>query len=221
MRKAVWLGVTMLVAILAIELAAQQTAPAKPGTAKAPAASGPARPGPAKPPPAAKPAHVVPVTSSSGVRFVASVRDIMESMVEPNADKLFDSVAIDVNETGIHEMKPETDEQWEELEHAAFGLAEAVTLIKMVGRPMAQPGEMNSDPEGPELAPAVIAAKVSRSRATWNKHATHLQDLAIKALAIVEKRDTQGLFDIGGDLDTACENCHLEYWYPDDKKNRK
>jgi hypothetical protein len=155
------------------------------------------------------------------VRFVASVRDIMESMVEPNADKLFDSVAIDVNATGIHEMKPETDEQWEELEHAAFGLAEAVTLIKMVGRPMAQPGEMNTDPDGPELAPVVIAAKVNRSRATWNKHATHLQDLAIKALAIVEKRDTKGLFDIGGDLDTACENCHLEYWYPDDKKNRK
>ena len=217
MRKAAWLGVTTLVAILAVELTAQQPAPSKPGAPSAQAAKS----GVAKPPVKAKLPHVVPVTSPSGVRFVASVRDIMESMVEPNADKLFDSVAIDVNETGIHEMKPETDEQWEELEHAAFGLAEAVTLIKMVGRPMAQPGEMNNDPEGPELAPIVIAAKVRRSRATWNKHATHLQDLAIKALAIVEKRDTKGLFDIGGDLDTACENCHLEYWYPDDKKNRK
>jgi hypothetical protein len=217
MRKAIWLSVVTLVAILAVELTAQQRAPAKPGAATA----APAKAGPAKPPTKAKLPHVVPVTSPSGVRFVASVRDIMESLVEPNADKLFDSVAIDVNATGIHEMKPETDEQWEELEHAAFALAEAVNLIKMVGRPMAQPGEMNTDPDGPELAPVVIAAKVSRSRATWNKHATRLQDLAIKALTVVEKRDTKGLFDIGGDLDTACENCHLEYWYPDDKKNRK
>jgi len=71
------------------------------------------------------------------------------------------------------------------------------------------------------LPPAQIAAKVNRTRAKWNKYANALQDLAVKTLAVVAKKDVQGLFDIGGDLDQACENCHLEYWYPDDKKNRK
>jgi hypothetical protein len=219
MRKAVWLGVGTLVAFLAVEVTARQTAAAKP-TAPATAAT-PAASKPAATKPASAPAPGVLPTSKSGFRFVGSVRDIMHILVEPNADKIFDSVAIDVNETGIHEQKPETDEQWDELEHAAIGLAEAVNLIKMVGRPMAQPGEMNLDPQGPELAPVVIAAKVNRSRPLWNKHANHLQDLAVKTLQVVAKKDYKGLFDIGGDLDQACENCHLEYWYPDDKKNRK
>jgi len=208
MRKAVWLGVGAMVAILAAEVTAQQTVPAKPPAA---AAAGPASSSTRKPS----------ATPGSAVRYVGSVRDVMHIFVEPNADKIFDSVAIDVNETGIHEQKPETEEQWDELEHAAIGLAEAVNLIKMVGRPMAQPGEMNTDPEGPELPPAQIAAKVNRTRAKWNKYANALQDLAVKTLAVVAKKDVQGLFDIGGDLDQACENCHLEYWYPDDKKNRK
>jgi hypothetical protein len=216
MRKAVWLGVSALVAILAIEVSAQQTKPNSPKPAAAASQTVAATTSAT-----AKPAATKAATPAGGVRFVGSVRDIMESLVEPSADKIFDSVAIDVNETGIHEQKPETAEQWEELEHAAITLGEAVNLIKMLGRPMAPKGEMNTDPEGPELAPAVIAAKVNRTRALWNKHANHLQDLAVKALKIVEKKDTQALFDLGGDLDQACENCHLEYWYPDDKKNRK
>jgi len=24
--------------------------------------------------------------------------------------------------------------------------------------------------------------------------------------------------EVGDALDKACENCHLQYWYPDDKK---
>ena len=96
MRKAVWLGVGAMVAILAVEVTAQQTAPTKPPAAATGAASSST---------AVKPA----VTPGSAVRYVGSVRDVMHIFVEPNADKIFDSVAIDVNETGIHEQKPETD----------------------------------------------------------------------------------------------------------------
>ena len=81
--------------------------------------------------------------------------------------------------------------------------------------------EMTVDPEGPELSPAQIEAKVRRSRALWNKYANALQDTAVHALRLIEKKDAKGLFDYGGEIDMACENCHLEYWYPDDKKNRK
>jgi hypothetical protein len=40
---------------------------------------------------------------------------------------------------------------------------------------------------------------------------------ALASLAIVKKRDPDSLFKVGGDLDDACEACHLEYWYPGDK----
>ena len=41
---------------------------------------------------------------------------------------------------------------------------------------------------------------------------------AVKILAIVKTRNVELLFDAGSRLDKACENCHLEYWYPGDKK---
>ena len=213
MRIAVWLGIAATVAVLVAEVTAQQPASAKPpaSTASAPTAKTPAT---AKPAPAN-------ATTAADFRYVASVRDIMHVLVEANADKIFDAVAIDVTAAGIREKKPETDEEWDELEHAALALGEAVNLIKMPNRPMAKKGEMNVDPEGPELPPAEIAARVNRTRAQWNRYANELQDAAVKTLALIEKKDVKGLFEFGGALDMACENCHLEYWYPDDKKNRK
>ena len=64
---------------------------------------------------------------------------------------------------GIREKRPETDDEWDELEHRALAIAEAVNLVKMPDRPMANKGEMNVDPEGPELPPAEIAARVKRT----------------------------------------------------------
>jgi hypothetical protein len=209
MRIAFWLSAAVTAAVLAGELTAQQPAGTKPS---APKATAPATT-------AAKPA----TTPAAGerIRYIASVRDIMHVLVEANADKIFDAVAIDVTAAGIREKKPETDEEWDELEHAALALAEAVNLIKMPDRPMARKGEMNVDPEGPELPPAEIAARVKRTRTQWNRYANELQDAAVQALSFIEKKDVKGLFEFGGALDMACENCHLEYWYPDDKKNRK
>ena len=39
-------------------------------------------------------------------------------------------------------------------------------------------------------------------------------------LAIIRKKDVDEPVRFRGALDMAFENCHLEYWYPDDKKNR-
>ena len=30
--------------------------------------------------------------------------------------------------------------------------------------------------------------------------------------------DKDGLLDVGEALDSACESCHVVYWYPDEKK---
>jgi hypothetical protein len=212
MRIAFWLGAVAMVAVLAGELTAQQraaTPPSSPTPKPAVAASAPAKPTSA-------------TTAAAGdIRYIASVRDIMHVLVEANADKIFDSVAIDVTAAGIREKRPETDEEWDDLEHAALALAEAVNLIKMPDRPMAKKGEMNVDPEGPGLPPAEIAARVKRTRGQWNRYANELQDAAVHTLGLIQRKDVKGLFEFGGALDMACENCHLEYWYPDDKKNRK
>jgi hypothetical protein len=211
MRIAVWLGAAATVAVLAGELAAQQPSSPKPTMPRPPTPVTAA----AKPPTTKGP------SADERFRYIASVRDIMHVLIDTNAETIFDAVAVDVTAAGIREKRPETDEEWDELEHSALAIAEAVNLIKMPDRPMANKGEMNVDPEGPELPPAEIAARVKRTRAQWNRYANELQDAAVTALALIRKKDVKGLFDFGGALDMTCENCHLEYWYPDDKKNRK
>ena len=165
MRIAAWLGAAATVAVLAGELTAQQptssTPTAKPST---PVAA------------AAKPATPKGPSAEERFRYIASVREIMHVLIDSNAETIFDAVAIDVTAAGIREKRPETDEEWDELEHSALAMAEAVNLIKMPDRPMANKGEMNVDPEGPELPPAEIAARVKRTRAQWNRYANELQD---------------------------------------------
>jgi hypothetical protein len=129
-------------------------------------------------------------------------------------------VVINVTADGINEKRPQTEEDWDMVEHGAIALAEAANLLRIPGRPIAQPNEMNVDPEGPELPPAQIAIKVNRSRAKWLKHVGNLQDAAVQALKAARAKDVAGLLKVGETIDTACENCHLEYWYPDDAKNR-
>lgn len=216
MRKWYLLACAMLLAMLARGVSADQAASPKPAAGGRPAAP------PASARPASPPASQSSATSATPqMRYVATIRDIMHVLIDEPAEKIFDAVTIEVTAAGTKERRPQTDEEWDELEHSAVTLAEAVNLIKMVGRPMAPPHQMKVDPDGPELPPAEIAARVNRTRARWNKYADDLQDVALRTLTIVRNRDVKALFEIGGPIDVTCENCHLEYWYPDDRKTRE
>jgi hypothetical protein len=52
----------------------------------------------------------------------------------------------------------------------------------------------------------------------WDAKIQALRNVGLEVLEVVKKRDVNALFDASGDLDDACEACHLEYWYPGDKK---
>jgi plastocyanin len=106
------------------------------------------------------------------------------------------------------------------VQHNALMLAEAANLLKMRGRAVAKPEEADtkSGPNAPELTPTEIQEKIGRDWNLWLKYANGLQSTAIKGLRFANARDTNGLFEVGDELDKACEACHLEYWYPDNKK---
>ena len=38
------------------------------------------------------------------------------------------------------------------------------------------------------------------------------------ALKAIDSKSAKGLFDAAGQIDHACENCHLRYWYPNDTR---
>jgi hypothetical protein len=161
-----------------------------------------------------------PVPSDSPYRMDNAIQDVMEGIVAPSADILFDAVATDITAEGVNEKRPTTDDDWEKVEHAAVELIEGVNMIKMPGRLVARPGEKTKSegPDAPELTAEEIAAKINMDRNKFLKYANDLQDQAVKTLAIIHNKDAQGLFNVGEDIDNACEACHLEYWYPNDKQ---
>jgi hypothetical protein len=153
---------------------------------------------------------------------VVSVRELMVNIIDPLADNIFDAVGTDVTEKGVVEHKPTTDEDWARVMQGAVAIAEGTNLLRMHPR-LAAPADYTFDPKergpnAPELAPADIQKKIETDPALWDKHADELRAEAIKVMAIVKAKDVDKLFQAGSDLDKACENCHLEYWYPGDRK---
>ena len=54
----------------------------------------------------------------------ATIKDIMDSLVDPSAEFLFESVAEIADEQGVREKAPQTDEEWKEVRMRAIALVE-------------------------------------------------------------------------------------------------
>jgi hypothetical protein len=151
------------------------------------------------------------------IQLNATVKDIMESMVDPSGDFLFEAVAEIGDENGVTQKAPKTDDEWKEVRNRAFVLLEAMNLAMMDGRKVAPPGDKSKFPEV-ELEPDQIQKLIDEDRQSFFRQAKKLQDAAVMTLAAVDKRDTKQLFTAIEHIDRACENCHLHYWYPKDAR---
>jgi cytochrome c556 len=120
-----------------------------------------------------------------------------------------------VTRKGTEERRPRTDEDWKKVRRAAITMIEATNLITMPGRQVAKPGEKSENP-GIELSPEAIRRVMDDDPATLVTLAHALHDAGMKALAAIDAKNVDALSDAGETIDTACENCHLKYWYPPD-----
>lgn len=145
----------------------------------------------------------------------ATVKDLMDAIVDPSADDVWNAVKTTVDPRGIQDAAPATDEDWAAVRRGAIRLVEAANLLMMPGRHMARPGERSETP-GVELEPGQMEALVDRDRAAWNQRAAALRDVSREVLRAADAHDAAALFEVGGRLDTACENCHRQYWYPNE-----
>jgi cytochrome c556 len=163
-----------------------------------------------------QPEPAAPAADQPSYTTTATIKDIMLHIVDPAGDMVWDSVSTVIDKKGLHETVPTTDEDWNKVRNGVITLIEASNLLMMPGRAMAKPGEKSVAP-GVELEPAEMEVLVNKDRAGWNQRARDLHNISVKVLEIVDKKDAEGLFDIGEDLDRACENCHRAYWYPNEK----
>ena len=95
-------------------------------------------------------------------------------------------------------------------------LAEAANLLMIPGRQVARPGEKSETP-GVELEPEEMDALIAKDRAGWNKRATALREAVLEVLTAIDAKDPDRVFELGARIELACENCHSQYWYPNEK----
>ena len=116
---------------------------------------------------------------------VIELSQLMEWVIDPAADVVWDSVKTIATEEGTKEIAPRTQEEWDAVRNAAAVLAEAGSSLMSEGR--------------------------ARDHDRWMKAARRLIDAAQGALAAAQAKDAGALFAAGGRIYDACAACHRQY----------
>jgi hypothetical protein len=144
--------------------------------------------------------------------LTATIRDLMDATIDPNADYVWDSVETIVTREGTTKKEPRTDEEWLAVRRHALALAESTNLLIMPGRQVAAPGAKAEDPRI-DFQPEEIQTLMNQNRADWTALARGLHDAAMLSVKAADSRSVPQLLDAGDTLDQACEACHRKYWY--------
>jgi hypothetical protein len=107
---------------------------------------------------------------------VGTVREIMKTLVDPNAEIVWGAVGVIHEKNGTVEKEPRTEDEWTTVENGAMTLAEVATLLKTPGRHIARPEEAGTSrwPQA-TLTPIQIEQELGRNRVVWDKAADALQ----------------------------------------------
>jgi hypothetical protein len=146
----------------------------------------------------------------------ATIKDLMQSVVDPSADVVWLSVTTVQSVKGTVETAPKTDEEWTKVRHGAIALTEAANLLMVPGRHVARPGEKSETP-GVELEPSEMEVLINKDPAAFHMRAKALHDAGLAALQAIDAKDAPKVFEVGELIERACENCHSQYWYPNEK----
>jgi len=117
---------------------------------------------------------------------VADVKQLMQAVVDPSADVVWESVKTTFTKDGMDEHQPRTEAEWAHVRNNAITLTEAGNLLMMPPR-----------------------AKDGRE---WMTRSQELIDTASIALHAAEAKNVDQLYMVGGLIDEACEHCHKKYW---------
>jgi hypothetical protein len=117
---------------------------------------------------------------------IADVKQLMQAIVDPNADAVWASVATIFTKEGTEERRPRTKDEWDAVRSHAMTLTESGNLLMMPGR--------------------------AKDGGDWMTFAQELVDTSAIALRAAEARDVDGLLNVGGQIDEVCERCHKKYW---------
>jgi len=118
-----------------------------------------------------------------------SVHELMEWILNPAAEVIWDSAGTIITAEGHEELAPTTDAGWHDVERAAATLSEAGNLLMLPGRAAGD---------------------------DWIGYAQALVGAGRLAREAAGAQDADALFDAGGHLYQVCRGCHDQYWVQDD-----
>jgi hypothetical protein len=169
----------------------------------APAASAPATP----------PAPPSPLPQS--LQIMASIQELMDAVIDPSADALWDSVSITTTVKGTVFHQPHSDEEWREARRHAIALVEGTNLLVMDGRKLVAPGSPVLDQGTSGVLSAEAGQKLfDAQHSTFVQFARALREAGTQMLSAIDKKDPTGMMNAGAAMDGVCESCHLTFWYP-------
>jgi hypothetical protein len=152
--------------------------------------------------------------ADSPYRITATVQEIMDAQIDPAADEIWNSVASIVTASGVEEKQPRTDEEWEALKLKAFLVIEGANLLTMPGRKVAAQGAALDPGELAGETPEAMQKAMETNRQAWVQLAHGLHEAGLEVMAALNAKSADQLILAGEKLDTACENCHTTFWYP-------
>ena len=165
---------------------------------------------------AVTPATVVPSASTTHFKPTATLQEIMLSVIDPNIDPIWNSISTEITATGTIEKRPETDEDWAVLRNHAINLREVSNLLVIEGRDVAH-SHANTSSHESELQAQAIQALIAAQWPEFILRAHALHDAANLAVEAIDAKNVDRLEEVGGIIEHACESCHSQFWYPDDK----
>lgn len=118
-------------------------------------------------------------------KAVADNKLLMQAVVDPNADIVWDAVKTIVTAKGTEDIRPHTEAEWTNVRNAAVALTESGNLMMMVPR--------------------------AKDGGEWMQRAQELIDTGEAAIRAADAKNADRLFTVGGDIYEACSNCHQKY----------
>jgi hypothetical protein len=114
-----------------------------------------------------------------------SVLHLMEGPIAHAAEDYWSSVSTIVDEKGITENFPRTDEEWEHVWAAGITIAESGNLLMMSPR--------------------------AKDQGDWMKWSSALVDVGIEAAKSAEAKNPEQVLEVGEKVYHVCTSCHMQY----------
>jgi len=147
-----------------------------------------------------------------------TVHDIMKNKVDANADALWDltNPAL-ANDASLDPAKID-DATWTKMAQRAQAVADAAgELAHLKTLKLINPGETIADQGAFGNQPGEVQEHLNRNPDDFRQFAGVLQADMADVVAGAKAHDARKLTPLIDQLDGVCENCHLEFWYPDQK----